>query len=371
MRVSSSAGPIVWFGILSTTGILLFVAQSVLWLIVPGMIAIAQYYILLPLLKHFVLMGLSFKQAAASVMGLLFVVIVLSILFMAPYVSDYSGSWQSSMSRYAEGGVSFLDKTLLNLESHFQVFKKMHFQEKVSVGLNNFTSHFAEEYAGQIILAVAKWIPSLLLVPYLTYFLLVDGSKFKRFLVQAVPNAFFEKTLYLFHRLNEQLRRYFQGMLLLTLLDAVTLAIGLAVIGFDHVLLLSIMTAIFAWIPYVGSLVGCFLVVLVAATDFPTQPWMAYGVLMLFILVRMLDEFIYLPMTLGKSLRMHPVVSVIMLLVGGAIAGTAGLFLVMPLLGMVMVVGEVLGEILTDSRLLARHQHAEYLRGIAAREGLG
>jgi predicted PurR-regulated permease PerM len=371
MRPSNSAGPIVWFGILFVTCALLFAAQSVLWLIVPGMIAVAQYYILMPVLKRFVLMGLSFKQAAASVMGILFVLTAVTILFMAPYISDYSGSWQNSIGRYVEGGGLFLDRSLVNLETQFQVFKKMHFHEKVSVGLNNFTSHFAEEHAGSIVLGIAKWIPSLLLVPYLTYFLLVDGSKFKRFLVQAVPNAFFEKTLYLCHRLNEQLRRYFQGMLLLTLLDAVTLAIGLAVIGFDHVILLSVTTAIFAWIPYVGSLLGCFLVVLVAATDFPTQPWMAYGVLMLFILVRMLDEFIYLPITLGKSLRMHPVVSVIMLLVGGAIAGVAGLFLVMPLLGMVMVIGEVLGEILTDHRLLARHQHSKYLRAIAAREGLG
>lgn len=157
----------------------------------------------------------------------------------------------------------------------------------------------------------------------------------------------------------------------LTFLDAVTLAIGLWVLGFDHVILLSVLTAIFAWIPYVGSVLGCLLVVLVAATDFPTQPWMAYGVFILFVMVRMLDEFLYLPNTVGKSLRMHPVMSVVMLLVGGAIAGVAGLFLVMPLLGMVMVIGEVVGQVLSDQRLLARHQHSRYLQQMIAREGLG
>ena len=370
MRPSKSSGPLVWLCILLATGLLLYFAKSVLWLVMPMIIAVIQYYILTPVLKQFVLMGLSFKQAATSVMGLLFLVIVVAIFLMIPYVSDYSNSWQNSIGRYMDGGVVFLDKSLLNLESHFVYLKKIQFHQKISSALSNFTAHFAEQYAGEIFLTIAKWLPSLLLVPYLTYFLLIDGSKFKRFLVQAVPNAFFEKTLYLFHRLNEQLRRYFQGMLMLTVLDAITLSIGLKVIGFDHVLLLSVLTAVFAWIPYLGSLLGCFLVVLVAATDFPTQPWMAYGVLVLFIFVRMLDEFIYMPLTLGKSLRMHPVVSVVMLLVGGAIGGVSGLFLVIPILGMAMVVGEVLGEILTDRRLLARHRYALELRSIAAREGL-
>lgn len=370
MKRTKSSGPVVWLCILFSTGILLHLAESVLWLIIPMMLAIIQYYILTPVLKQFVLMGLSFKQSASLVMGLLFLLIIVSLLFIIPYISDYSNSWQSSMGRYVDGGVLFLDKSLFNLESHFVYLRKIHFHEKITVALSNFTGHFAEQHAGEIILTGAKWLPSLLLVPYLTYFLLTDGSKFKRFLVQAVPNAFFEKTLYLFHRLNEQLRRYFQGMLMLTILDAVTLSIGLTVIGFDHVLLLSVLTAVLAWIPYLGSLVGCLLVVLVAATDFPTQPWMAYGVFVLFILVRMLDEFIFMPLTLGKSLRMHPVVSVIMLLVGGAISGAAGLFLVMPLLGMVMVVGEVLGEILTDQRLLARHRYAMELRLKTANEGL-
>ncbi len=370
MSASKSPGPFIWLCILLVTGILLYFAKSILWLVMPMMIAVVQYYILIPVLKQFVLMGLSFRQAAASVMGLLFLVIVVALILIVPYVSDYSNSWQSSIGRYGDGGISFLDKSLLNLESHFVYLKKIHFHQKISGALINFTAHFAEQHAGEIFMTIAKWLPSLLLVPYLTYFLLIDGSKFKRFLVQAVPNAFFEKTLYLFHRLNEQLRRYFQGMLMLTVLDGITLAIGLSLLGFDHVLLLSVLTAVFAWIPYLGSLLGCLLVVLVAATDFPTQPWMAYGVFVLFIFVRILDEFIYMPLTLGKSLRMHPVVSVVMLLVGGAIGGVSGLFLVMPLLGMVMVVGEVLGQILSDQRLLARHRYAMELRSNAANEGL-
>lgn len=371
MKVSHGTGPVVWVAIFLITGFLLVVSQYILWLIVPMMMAVAQYYILQPFLRNLVMMGLSFRQAAAAIMGFLFFVMAAGIVFLIPYFSDSTTNWQGSIGRYFDGGIAFTKKTLIGLESQFGFLQRMQFEEKVSHGLDHFTASFVEKYMGEILIEIAKWLPSLLLVPYLTYYMLVDGSKLKRFLVQAVPNAFFEKTLYLFHRLNEQLRRYFQGMMTLTFLDAVTLAIGLWVLGFDHVILLSVLTAIFAWIPYVGSVLGCLLVVLVAATDFPTQPWMAYGVFILFVMVRMLDEFLYLPNTVGKSLRMHPVMSVVMLLVGGAIAGVAGLFLVMPLLGMVMVIGEVVGQVLSDQRLLARHQHSRYLQQMIAREGLG
>jgi hypothetical protein len=47
----------------------------------------------------------------------------------------------------------------------------------------------------------------------------------------------------------------------------------------------------------------------------------------------------------GRSLRMHPLVTVLMILLGGAVAGIAGLLLVMPVLGVVMVAGQIIGEL--------------------------
>jgi predicted PurR-regulated permease PerM len=115
-------------------------------------------------------------------------------------------------------------------------------------------------------------------------------------------------------------------------------------------------------VPYIGSAVGCVLVVLVAATDFPSQPAITYGCIVLFLLVRMLDDFVFMPMTIGRSLQIHPVLSVIMLFLGAAVAGAAGLLLVLPVMGVVAVVAGSLGQILTDARLRARFRHANQLK---------
>ena len=125
--------------------------------------------------------------------------------------------------------------------------------------------------------------------------------------------------------------------------------------------MLGFLTAVLAWVPYVGSILGCLLVVLVAATDFPGHPAMAYAAIGLFVMVRLLDDFVLMPMTIGRNLKLHPLLTVVMIFVGGAVAGIAGLMLVLPLLGVVKVLGETVGEIVTDPRLRARHAHALHL----------
>jgi predicted PurR-regulated permease PerM len=111
-------------------------------------------------------------------------------------------------------------------------------------------------------------------------------------------------------------------------------------------------------------------VVLVAAHDFPGNHWLPYEVVGLFIGVRVLDDFVFMPLTIGRSLRMHPLVTVLMILLGGAVAGISGLLLVMPVLGVVMVAGQIIGELATDERVLARHRHARHLKQLRARADL-
>jgi predicted PurR-regulated permease PerM len=220
--------------------------------------------------------------------------------------------------------------------------------------------------SGDIAVELLHWVPSLLLVPYLTYFFLLDGSRFKRFLVQAIPNAYFEKALYLFYRVEDQIRRYFQGLLALTILDGTCLGIGLWFLGMPGPFFLATVAAILAWLPYLGSITGCLMVVLVAAHHAPNSAYLPYEAVALFLGVRILDDFIFLPLTIGRSLRMHPVVAVLMILLGGAVAGIAGLLLVMPVLGVVMVAGQIIGELAADPRISARHHHARCLRRMRA-----
>lgn len=355
------SGPIVWLGIIASTCLLLYLFRQVLWLVIPFLLAIILYYLLMPLMQRLLLAGLSRNVASAIVAGGFLIVFGLIGLFSAPWILSHVGSWQEMLSRYLDGGIQFLLNTALILEQKFSVLRKAHLADLVNARLAGYTDNFAQQHIAELLVSVVSWLPSLLLAPFLAFFFLRDGRRFKKFLSHAVPNAFFERTLYLLHEVDQTARRYFQGLLKLTLIDTVLLGSGLWAIGLSAPLALGFIAATLAWVPFIGSVLGCVIVVLVASTDAPNDPWLAYSAIGVFVLARLLDDFIFMPLTLGRSLRMHPLITVLMIFIGGSIGGVAGLMLVLPLLGIAMAIGETLGQVITDPRLRARHRHAKAL----------
>ena len=356
------SGPLAWCAILAATCLLLFLFQKILWLVVPFLFGLLIYYPLFPLQQRLVLRGMSRDASAALVSGSAFALAAVVAIIIFPWLGAHLASWQASGTRYIEGGLRFVAQNLVWLEKNFSLAAKAHLSSQLTQQITELGDKFASTYLAEIAFTVAAWLPSLMLAPFLAFFFLRDGWRFKKFLGRAVPNAFFERTLYLLDQVDQTARLYFQGLIKLTALDTVCLAAGLWVIGVSAPLVLGLVTAVLAWVPYVGSILGCLLVVLVAATDYPGDASVAYGAIALFIAVRLLDDFIFMPLTIGRSLRMHPLLTVIMIFVGGAVAGVAGLMLVLPLLGVVMVLGETLGEIITDPRLRARHAFAKRLK---------
>ena len=356
------SGPLVWCGILAATCLLLFLFQKILWLVVPFLFGLIIYYLLFPLQQRLVLAGMSRDASAAVVSGAAFALAAGAVALMFPWFSSHLVSWQESGTRYIEGGLHFIAATLVHVETSFSLAAKANLSEQLTHQISTIGDKLAGTYLTDAALTAAAWLPSMLLAPFLAFFFLRDGWRFKKFLSRAVPNAFFERTLYLLDQVDHTARLYFQGLIKLTVLDTLCLAFGLWLIGVSAPFLLGLVTAVLAWVPYIGSILGCLLVVLVAATDYPGDPAIAYSAIGLFIWVRLLDDFFFMPLTIGRSLKLHPLLTVVMIFVGGAVAGVAGLMLVLPLLGVVMVLGETVGEIVTDPRLRARHTYAKHLR---------
>lgn len=355
-------GPLAWCAIIGATCLLLFVCQKILWLVVPFLFALVIYYPVFPLQQRLVMRGMSRDASATLVSALVFAGAAVLVVLVTPWFGNSLASWQDSGARYVEGGLRLVADTLAWLESNFAFAARARLSSQLTMQIDELGDKFVSNYLADIALTVAAWLPSLMLAPFLAFFLLRDGWRFKRFLGRAVPNAFFERTLYLLHQVDNTARLYFQGLIRLTILDTLCLAGGLWLLGVSSPLVLGLITAVLAWVPYVGSIIGCLLVVLVAATDFPGQASVAFGAIALFLVVRLLDDFVFMPLTIGRSLHLHPVLTVVMIFVGGAVAGVAGLMLVLPLLGVVMVLGETIGEVVTDPRLRARHAHATRLR---------
>lgn len=371
MKQRHQSGPVVWIGIIAATCVLLFLLEKMLWLAVPFLLATIMYYILVGPVQRLTRAGVHGDTAALAVAGLFFVVVTVALIgLVSSTMSAPTGTLQNVASHYMQGGVAFLRNTAQTLEENFPLLHQMRLGRMLNSRLAAYTENFAQKHLADILFNIVTALPSALLAPFLAFFFLRDGHRFKLYLARAVPNAFFEKTLYLMHEVDQTARRYFQGLISLTALDTAVLAFGLWAIGVNSPLVLGLVSALLAWVPFVGSICGCMLVVMVASTDSPADPWIAYGAIAVFILVRLLDDFVFMPLTVGRSLRIHPLVTVLMIFIGGAVAGITGLMLVVPLLGIVMAVGDTLGLLITSPRLRARHSNAIALRTKQAKAGL-
>jgi len=357
-----STGPLVWAATIACTTLLLVLLKQALWFVVPFLLAIILYYALFPAVRRLTLAGMERERSAAIVAGVFFVVAVLAMVPTLPWLAAQAVSGEEAVQRYLAGGQLLLDRTLLMLESQFAFLKRVDFHTQLGNKIAQFTGSHAQDQLTDTILSAAVSLPGLLLAPFLAFFFLRDGRRFLKFCTDAVPNAYYERTLYMVDRVDATARAYFQGLLKLTALDTICLAIGLFVIGVPNAFALGLMAAILAWVPFVGSVIGCVIVVLVAATDFPSEPWVVYASVALFLFVRLLDDFVFMPLTVGRSLHMHPLPTVVLIFVGGAVAGITGLILVLPLAGVTMVIAGTIGGIVNDPRLRARNTFANALR---------
>jgi predicted PurR-regulated permease PerM len=357
-----ATGPLAWVAALACTTLLLAMLKSALWLVVPSLFAIILYYMLYPAVRYLTLTGVERQKAAALVVGSFFAVSVVAMVPVLSWLTAQTTGGEDLIFRYLEGGRLMVDRMLASLEAHFGFLKRMELQAEVGRKIEEFGKSYVKEHLPEVLLAIAGWLPALLLAPFIAFFSLRDGRHFLKFLINAVPNAYYERTLDMVDCVDDTARAYFQGLLKLTLLDTLCLALGLWIIGMPGALTLGLMAALLAWVPYLGSVVAAGIVALVAATDFPSAPWMVYAALGLFLIVRLLDDFVFMPLTVGRSLHMHPLPTVLLIFIGGAVAGVPGLVLVLPLAGVVMVVAGTIGGIINDPRLHARHAYAKTLR---------
>jgi len=327
--------PIIWVAVIAGALGSIILLNAVAWLAFPLVLAIVLYYLVQPLLQRLQLSGVTPNQALGIFLGAATILTMIASVTILPALFNSLADLQNQLPEYWARLQSVLHNNLLAIEGRFHFAKKAGLADGLQGQIDHFVAGSGKAYLADSILFLVHWLPSLLLVPFLTFFFLRDGTAFHRLILRAVPNAFFEKTLLLFDRMDGQMRAYFRGMFGLTLLDTVSLGLGLWFLGHGPGVF-GFWDAMFFKAPNEGGLL--------------------FSVVLLFLGVRFLDEFLYTPMTVGRALRMHPLITVMMIFSGGMLGGVYGLLLAMPLIGIFMVLGQMYGEIWFDPRLRARQQ---------------
>ena len=100
--------------------------------------------------------------------------------------------------------------------------------------------------------------------------------------------------------------------------------------------------------PIVGPLLGAMMAGLVALTSGQGLARLV-AILLLFVVIKLVDDTVIQPLTIGRSVHLHPVLVLFAILAGGAIAGLAGLLLGIPIVGVMRLVLRYLYRKLIDA----------------------
>ena len=140
---------------------------------------------------------------------------------------------------------------------------------------------------------------------------------------------------------------YMRGQLILGVFVGVFVFIGLAVMGIPFSVLLGIISGVTELLPVVGPILGAIPGLLVTLA---TSPEKFFWVLILYVAVQQVENAVLVPRIQGQAVHLHPVVVMVVLIVGSEVAGIWGMVVAVPLAG---VAKDVFGYFLSEWRVEA------------------
>ena len=183
----------------------------------------------------------------------------------------------------------------------------------------------------------------LILIPFFYFFMLKDHEKFKPFVLQffgGETKKWVEKTL---TDIDETLSLYIRGQVLISAILATLLFIGYWIIGLNFALLLSVFAFFMNIIPFIGPWIAFFPALIIGIFQ---DPMMVIWVSLTTLVAQQIDSNLITPNIMGKTLNIHPLTIITILLAAGSLAGFFGILLAVP----VYAVGKVIVSNIYDKR---------------------
>jgi putative heme transporter len=190
--------------------------------------------------------------------------------------------------------------------------------------------------SGAVLLGEA--ITGLLITVLLTFFLLKDGARIWGYILSLFGDRSRGDADEIGNRVYAALAGYVRGIALVGLVDAVLIGLALVIIGVPLVIPIMVITFFAAFVPLIGAFLAGLIAVLIALVSGGLLD--AALVLGAIILVQQIEGHVLYPLLMGRTVNLHPAVIIVALGAGGILGGIVGVFLAVPVAGIVSVVLE-------------------------------
>lgn len=323
--------------------------------IIPLILAIAIAYLLTPIV---ILLQKKMRRVfAVTITYIIFIGIIFTIFFfIIPIIIDQFRTFMDKFPAYIENLTKIINDFLQNsvlIKSAENLIGKEIIPKDVSSITQYFISSINLEEidifqrATTVGMLVFNTVLYLIVGPLLGIYILNYTDKIKTTFIKIIPKRFKNQTTIILERINKVAGRYVRGQILVSIIVGTLCTIVLLVLKVDFAILLGSIAGLLNMIPLLGPIIGA---IPAALTALFISPPKALLVILLFIAVQQIDNYIISPNIMKYQVGVHPGIIIFSLMAGGALFGIWGLLIAVPT---VAILQEILRYYLLEKNKIA------------------
>jgi len=204
---------------------------------------------------------------------------------------------------------------------------------------------------GQLLGSVAGTMGTVFLLPVYTFLLLYYKTLILNFLYEVFAEENAEEVSTVLRQVRGAIQSYMYGLLIEAAIVATLNTIALLILGVQYAVLMGVLGALLNVLPFIGGILAAALPIMVATITkdgYNTQ----IGIAIAYIIIQFTDNHFLIPYIVSAKVRVNALLSVVAILLGGAVWGLAGMFVSIPFIGVLKIIFDRIPEMQPWGRLL-------------------
>lgn len=317
--------------------------KNILSILSPLFIGIVIAWLFDPLVTKLQKKGVNRVLGTILVYIILILFIYLLCLLMIPSITTQLNDLAKTVPDF----ITYLKENIDSFFNHLNNVGDYDFTDiKISIydGINDLSKSLTVDLPSTVMNIITSIISggvNLLIGLLVGLYMLFDFDNVKKHLYSLIPSRYKKDTVELISRLNNNLKSYVQGTLMIMGILFVFQSIALGIVGLEAPMVFGLFCAVTDLIPYIGPYIGGIPAVLVGLSISPTTGLFA---LVAVIICQSLENYFLQPVVMGKTMRLHPVTIMIGLLVFNHFFGIFGMVIATPVISILKTIFNFFNE---------------------------
>ena len=254
------------------------------------------------------------------------VVLFIGLSFLIPKITNQMNAIADTLTR--ENINTYIAKIQSWLRAHIPFINSKEFVQQLSTLISNMFFNSINNLS-YILSSIFSIVTIMVIVPFMTFFLLKDNKRLVKGIINIMPNKYFEVSYWVLRKINIELSRFVRGWILDAFIVGTLSAIGLKILGIDNAISIGFIAGVGHLIPYFGPIIGGIPAILISVVqfgDFSRLP----NIVLMFLLIYTIDNGFIQPNVFSKSTDIHPMLIIILIIVGSQLMGVLGMLIAVP-----------------------------------------